>query len=924
MSIRLRILLSTAFLLLLMIAAMYYTSQHVLINGFMAEEKKNVSRDLLRVLYSIELERYSLITNASTLAGRKDISGLLNASDKQLADKSLDKDWMQKSNLNFVALANSARKIVFVKYINGTGCVVQPPAELIYQLSSAKLFANGNLKYSDFSGNIKVAGAVMMVVSKSVVSDKEAGSVHGTIIVGTFLRKKLLDQISYRVGANILTLPIHFSSSATQAELRTYAEKYPNVVTTSLIDDNTISARAPIVDINGVPIFGLEIREPRTIYQQGITGVAYFLAILIIIGLLFATLVLFIVDDCVLKRLAALSRSVGRLGRDGDMSARISMSGKDELSLVAESVNGMLAELEASQKELRRQEALRESEERYRGLVEVCPDAVFILSDGKCVFANTAATALMRAASSEELVGMVLEDMVHPEHRETVQSKVQELIAGNESMLRFEGQMCSRDGICVEVEIAGILFNFGNKRSIQLVARDITDKKSYQVQLDHLAHHDSLTDLPNRLLFSDRLNQRLADSRRYGQSMAVIFVDLDRFKMVNDTLGHSIGDSLLKEAARRLASCLRDTDTIARMGGDEFTIILPNIASVEDAVQVAKRGLDSIAKRFVIDDREIFVSASMGISIYPSDGLDVETLVKNADAAMYRAKELGGNNYQLYTQELNALILEKMRLETDLRRAAERNELVLCYQPRVDLHTGKTLGMEALIRWKHPNYGMLQPMQFIPIAEETGLIIPISEWVMKTACMQNKAWQDAGYPPVAMAVNISARHLYQQGDLVGTVKRVLDETGLSPEWLELELTECTIMHDADQASAVLGELQAMGVRISVDDFGTGYSSLTYLKTLPLNTIKIDRSFVKDITTNADDAAIASAVVAMARSLNLKVIAESVETLEQLEFLRSLKCDEMQGYFVSRPVPPEEFAQFFDAKSTFTGTGHQAA
>ena len=439
------------------------------------------------------------------------------------------------------------------------------------------------------------------------------------------------------------------------------------------------------------------------------------------------------------------------------------------------------------------------------------------------------------------------------------------------------------------------------------IKRNVSEKKLYQERLDHLAHHDPLTGLPNRLLFSDRLTQRLAQARRDNKSLAVMFLDLDRFKVINDSLGHNIGDLLLKGVAERLARVLRGIDTIARMGGDEFTIIVGSISEPDDTIIVADRILQELAQPFVLQGRELFISTSIGISVYPTDGATVEALVKNADTAMYGAKEQGRNNYQFYTEELNVAALEKMTLSHSLRKAIEQREFILHFQPRVDISTGQILGAEALVRWQHPELGLVSPGQFIPLAEETGLIVAISEQVLALACAQNKAWQDEGLPPIEVAVNISARQ-FQQDTLITAVGSVLRETGLAPEYLGLELTESTLMEQADLAVEVLNKLKKMGVKVSVDDFGTGYSSLSYLKRLPIDAVKIDQSFVRDITTNPDDAAIAGAVVAMAHSLGLDVIAEGVETLEQLEFLRQLNCDEIQGYFIGRPVAAGEFAE----------------
>ena len=447
------------------------------------------------------------------------------------------------------------------------------------------------------------------------------------------------------------------------------------------------------------------------------------------------------------------------------------------------------------------------------------------------------------------------------------------------------------------------------------IKRDVTEKKVYQQKLDHLAHHDVLTGLPNRLLLSDRLNYQLEQLRSCDALMAVMFVDLDRFKLINDTLGHNAGDELLKKVARGLTRCLRGVDTIARMGGDEFIIIASGISDRVQAGLIAERVLNVFAEPFELVNQELFISASIGVSMYPWDGSDVETLVRNADTAMYCAKEQGRNNYRFYTEELNAVATEQMTLENGLRKAIERNEFVVMYQPQVDIATGEVHGVEALVRWLHPDYGLVSPAKFIPLAEETGLILPISEFVLRTACAQNKAWQDAGHEPISVAVNISARQL-RQGDLITTVCSILDETGLDSHFLDLELTESALMQDARLSTNILCRLRNKGVRISMDDFGTGYSSLSYLKRLPIDTVKVDQCFVRDIATNPDDAAIVGAVVAMAHSLKLKVIAEGVETLEQLEFLRTLKCDEIQGYFISRPVSAEEIEDVLSGSGSY--------
>jgi len=423
-------------------------------------------------------------------------------------------------------------------------------------------------------------------------------------------------------------------------------------------------------------------------------------------------------------------------------------------------------------------------------------------------------------------------------------------------------------------------------------------------QLRFIATHDPLTELPNRAMFNERLRHALHQGVRYNRGLAVMFIDIDRFKVVNDSLGHGAGDRLLQTCAKRLTECLRESDIVARLGGDEFVVMIENFTGPRDAIAVAQKILQDLAKPFFVDGQEFLMSASIGISTFPDDGADVETLVKNADIAMYRAKDQGRNNYQFYSAQMNKHTFERLAMESSLRRAVERSEFLLHYQPKLDLRTGAIAGVEALIRWKHPDWGMVSPAQFIPLAEETGLIVQIGEWVLKTACEQSRQWRDQGIPGVRVAVNLSARQ-FAQKTLLQDVAKIIAQSGLTPESLELEITESMVMHNAEHARETLEKLKAMGVSLSIDDFGTGYSSLAYLKRFPIDCIKVDRSFIKDIPTDADDMAITKGVIALGHSLRLKVVAEGVETAEQRDFLQANDCDEFQGFLFSKPLPAEE-------------------
>lgn len=440
---------------------------------------------------------------------------------------------------------------------------------------------------------------------------------------------------------------------------------------------------------------------------------------------------------------------------------------------------------------------------------------------------------------------------------------------------------------------------------MQGTAQDITERRNTEQRLHHLAYYDDLTGLPNRALFIDRLERAALDFKRHGRSVGLLYMDLDRFKQINETIGHDAGDALLKGVAQRLRGCVREIDSIGRMGGDNFAVLLSELNDGQEAGLVARKILDGLERPFTIAGQEFTVTGSIGISIYPGDGDDIKALLKNADAALDYAKDRGRNNYQFYSTHMTATTFERLVLENALRKALERDEFELHYQPQLNLAQGRVVGCEALLRWRHPELGLVSPMRFIPLAEDTGLIVPITAWVLRAACRQAQAWHAAGLPPMRMAVNISSRHFREPG-LVEMVEQVLTDSGLPADLLELELTESVIMEHTDTAVDTIGRLWALGVQLAMDDFGTGYSSLSYLKRFPMQILKIDRSFINDLTSDPGDAALTRAIIVMAHSLDMQVVAEGVETAEQLEFLRKEGCDFMQGYYYSPPRPADEF------------------
>ena len=563
------------------------------------------------------------------------------------------------------------------------------------------------------------------------------------------------------------------------------------------------------------------------------------------------------------------------------------------------------------------QEALRLAEERYRGIFEHAIEGIFQSSpDGRYLRVNPALARIMGYDSPQEFVAeLTVLDRVYvdPGRRE----EFVRIMQSRGTVGNLESRVYRKDGriIWVSESAHAIRNESGDIIFFEGTVKDVTDSKHYEQQLLHQANHDALTGLPNRTLLTDRLDQALRQAERYQSAVAVALVDLDQFKFINDTLGHNVGDALLKTMAERLRNCVRDYDTVARQGGDEFVLIISGLPGEEPISEQMRRILSAVSSPWSYKDVEFNISCSIGVSLFPRDGQDVETLLKNADAAMYRAKETGRNNFQFYAPDMSAKFAARLETHSSLRRALDRNEFRLHYHPKLDLRSGRVIGLEALIRWESPGEGLILPNRFVPIAEEAGLIVSIGEWVMRTACRQVKELHSEGFPPVVVSVNLSPAQ-FRQGGLPDTVARILGDTGLDPKYLELEVTESLAMHDAAKFINELQALKDVGIQLAIDDFGTGYSSLNYLKRFPIDRLKIDKSFVCDIGHDPDDAAIVKAVITLGHNLNLKVLAEGVESKQQLDFLRSNRCDEVQGYYFYRPLPMDDLKRLHGLTKLF--------
>jgi diguanylate cyclase (GGDEF)-like protein/PAS domain S-box-containing protein len=562
------------------------------------------------------------------------------------------------------------------------------------------------------------------------------------------------------------------------------------------------------------------------------------------------------------------------------------------------------------------EDALFVEKERAQVTLDSIGDAVLSTDlSGRITYLNLVAESLT-GWSREDAVGRSLAEVFHiidSTTRKICRSPMELAIEQDRTVgLAANSILVRSDGVesAIEDSVAPIHDRQGQVTGAVIVFHDVSAAKAMTVQMSDLAQYDVLTGLANRAHLNDRIGQAITIAHRHNRKFGVLFLDLDHFKHINDSLGHPIGDKLLQSVAKRLVSCVRESDTVSRQGGDEFVLLLAEIADAKNAALCAQKLLTMLRAPNFIGHHGLEISASIGISIYPDDGMDPETLIKTADTAMFQAKEHGRNNYKFFEQEMNIRAVERQSIEEDLRGALERQEFLLEYQPKIDLQTGAITGAEALIRWLHPRRGLVSPLMFIPVAEDSGMILPIGMWVRREACQQARAWQDAGLPPLPVAVNISVVEFRDQ-NFLESVRAILKETRLDPHYLELELTESVLMQHAETTTSLLQQLKAMGVQLAVDDFGTGYSSLSYLRRFPIDALKIDRSFVREITTNPDDATIVSAVISMGRSLKQRVIAEGVETREQLAFLQNQQCAEGQGYYFSRPVPPKQFARLLE-------------
>jgi diguanylate cyclase (GGDEF)-like protein/PAS domain S-box-containing protein len=1025
MTLRTKTLLIIGMTLIALIVVLYATLSSILYDRFAKVEQLDAEENVRRVRDAYDHELDKLDQQASDWAEWDATYAFIKDRNKQYINETLIDEAIARVNLNLILYINTAGEVVW-----GTGFDLEhkrstPVPDSIWSLLKTKpTLLQLSSHNSNTAGLVLLPEGPMMVAGRPILPSDGQGLARGMLIMGRYLDETAIQQLEDRTSTSLTVYQYDYAQlppDFQKARLFFSKGESPPI---EALDENKdrVAAYTLLKDVFGTPSLLVRLDNARPIYNEGQTSIQYLLMALVAAGLVFGGTALILLEKVILSRLARLNAGVSRIGANRDLSMRLPVSGRDELSSLTGAINETLEALERSQNER------QESEARYRVVVEQASEGIFLVDlDTKGVLEANAAFQKLLGYTAPEVTDLTLYEIAN--NREQVDHDVEQVLKEKQYFIG-ERQYRRQNGTFVDLEVSSNLISRGGRdvlcflvhdlterkraeaervlrqseehcrsligntsdvivvleadgtmryqspaterawgyepaalngrnafelvhpddlfkahellvqtldrlnsnitteiriqhangswRHFEVITNnllidktvagivatyhDITQRKAFEEELLQLAFHDSLTKLPNRALFMDRLEHALACADRRNASVAVMFLDLDNFKVVNDSLGHQIGDELLIAVATRLATCLRSQDTAARIGGDEFTILLEDVASMSDVLLVADRITEQFQQPFMLEGHEIYTSTSIGIALSTPGKDQPGGLLRDADIAMYRAKSRGKAHYEVFDHTMNSRAMERLELETDLRRAIERNEFRVYYQPIVQLDTNKIVEVEALVRWEHPRRGLVAPAQFIPLAEETGLILPIGKWVLEEACRQVQQWQTE-YPetePLVVSVNLSARQ-FQHPRLAAEIAETLFHTGLDPAHLKLEITESVMMQDAKATIGTLWELKELGIQLAVDDFGTGYSSLAYLKRFPIDILKIDRSFVDRLGRDPEDTAIVRAVITLAKTLNLAVTGEGIETIEQVLQLQALGCERGQGYYFAKPL-----------------------
>jgi len=904
MSIRRKTLLATLFAVLGAGIAVFAASRCILARGFASIEQESVGQAVERVRLAIAHELDILATTTGDWANWDDTYQFVQDRNARYVKSNLSDTSIANVNADLVLYFGRDGKTVYARRLNAA-----PDAGVdgSYQneVVQVRALLDKCLRGSAISGLVASPDGLVLVAARPILTSEQTGPPMGMLVMGRHVSSAEVAELARLTLTRLAlrkTRDSHLPEDFAGALNSLKGGNQPAPLVSPLSADR-VAGYSVLRDIHGLPAAIIRADIPRDVHQQGDRAMLYFSLALVISMAAFGVAINWLLERLVTSRLSSLTATIRDIAASSDTSERVVVEGRDELAGLATTLNLMLAAIERSE------DALRENEARLRTVLDSVQTGIMIVDAETHEVVEVNETALeMSGNTREQLVGNLCHKYICP--AEQGKCPITDLGQNIDSSERI---LLTRDGRDVPVIKRAVAISLGGRACILESFLDITDRKRSEEAFRFQAYHDGLTGLPNRQRFQEGLTEAIAHAAGNDSKVAVLLLDLDRFKTINDTLGHSAGDKLLQAVAGRLTACLRTSDAVARLGGDEFALLLTDIQDVESTASLARRLREGLKPPFWVDGVDLHATASIGISVFPRDGATVEQLLQRADVALYHAKDQGRDTYRHYASWIDASARARLTLENDLRRALDRGEFVLHYQPQVRIPSVQVVGLEALLRWQHPEMGLLMPGEFLPLAEETGLMQPIGEWVVGEACRQSRLWQDAGLQPVKIAVNLAASQFRQQR-LTRVVERALKDTGLSPDLLELEITETAVMMNIGMAAELMARLKAVGVRLCLDDFGVGNTSLVRLKQFPIDTVKVDGSFLRTVETNPTDAAIVSAIIGIGESLGLLVIGEGVETPGQMRFLRERGCETMQGFLFSQPVSPPEVARMLRESS----------
>lgn len=927
MSLRVKVEVVLFVVVGLVIALSFSIQKYAILPGLNPLEEKVAKKDMERCIEALEIHASSIDRLCAEWAGKPTLQSAARDNNRDALSDELDVEQLLRERLNFVSVLDSSGRVLWQKTID-----LEQQTPITFEEfpedqwpDTTKLWAYGK---KNVSGLYVTSKGPMLVSSRPILGNDEFSSAVGRLVLGRMVDRLFLARLYSETSVSfqlwsISDYPLPEEEAAALKEILRGNLTYVNHVSKDLF-----RVYETFPDIDGKAALLLRSDIHRNVLKKAYNALERGLLAQVGIGLAALLLLIILFRHSVMNPLTRLTNHTTEIGRTNDLSARIEMDRSDEIGTLAYEFDRMVEQLDAEMaKQKSSEEALRESEERYALAVRGANDGLWDWSLGSDEIHFSARWKAMVGYEEHELEDTKEEwfKLIHPDDVENVQAAIEAHIQAQTAHLECEYRIRHKGNNYLWVLCRGLAVRDDDGRATRMAGSqaDITLRKLVEEQLSHQALHDSLTTLPNRALFLDRLGQALKQSRRNEKhKFAVLFLDLDRFKVVNDGLGHAIGDLLLSAIAERLSKSLRDGDsiaqstgTVARFGGDEFVLLLDNIRDVSEATAVADRVQAVLKDPFVVDGNEIFTTASIGIAISAPEYETAEELVRNADTAMYRAKAEGTAKFAIFDSDMHSKAIARLKLENDLRRAIERDEFVAYYQPILNLETGKLEAFEALIRWMHPDRGTLSPVEFIPVAEETGMIVPIGEQMMRKACRQTRAWQikHSEMKDLCVSVNLSAKE-FSQPDIVRLVKTIVTESGLDPKYLRLEITESAIMESLDFITRSLRMLREMEIELSIDDFGTGYSSLSYLHRFPMNTLKIDQAFVREMNSSRENMQIVKTIVMLARALEMTVVAEGIESDEQMNSLRDLGCESGQGFLFSPPMDALAAEAYFMQKA----------